>query len=466
MKYGLLGERLGHSLSPAIHEALGSAPYELYEAGREMLPAFFAARNFAGINVTIPYKQAVLPYLDRQDPVSCRTGAVNTIVKEEDGSLSGYNTDYAGFLAALDHAGIRVLGRKCLILGSGGASRTVRAALYDLGAETVVIVSRDPDAAKAAALSPISSADGTVQNPAAEADRAAAGTPCLFCDYQAVYTEHADAEIVINTTPVGMYPDCGASPLALSAFPRLAGVFDLIYNPLRTALLLEADARGIPCANGLYMLVAQAAASSRLFTRVSDHITCPTELVSMQEAGIRKIRAIFGKLLAERTNLIFIGMPGAGKTTVGALCAKALGRPFADLDVIFEKEAGMPIPDFFRAYGESAFRDRESEIASRFGKEGGYVIACGGGAVLREENYAYLKQNGVLIHLTRPVELLPTDPTRPLSSSREALREMEKARAPRYARFADLVIANEGTPLEAAKKAVSAFSGEMQDSAR
>ena len=271
---------------------------------------------------------------------------------------------------------------------------------------------------------------------------------------------------MINTTPVGMYPDCGVSPLTLSAFPRLAGVFDLIYNPLRTALLLEAETLGIPCANGLYMLVAQAAASSRLFTRASDRISCRTELVSMQEAGSRKIRAIFGKLLAERTNLIFIGMPGAGKTTVGALCAKALGRPFADLDVIFEKEAGMTIPDFFRTYGESAFRDRESEIASRFGKEGGYVIACGGGIVLREENYAYLKQNGVLIHLTRPVELLPTDPSRPLSSSREALREMEKIRAPRYARFADLVIANEGTPSEAAEKAVSAFSGEMQGSAR
>ena len=393
-RYGLLGEKLGHSFSPQIHRELGGYDYALMEVAREALPAFFAARDFSAINVTIPYKQAVLPWLNSVSEAAQRIGAVNTIVKAADGGLHGYNTDYYGFTMMARRSGVPISGRKCLVLGSGGASKTVCVCLADMGAAEVTVISRSgPD------------------------------------NYENI-SRHADAQIIVNATPVGMYPNNGQSPVDLNGFPHLEGVLDLIYNPARTALLLQAEALGIPHLNGLYMLAAQAKQASELFrgTRIAD-------------SEIDRITAL---IAAQTANIVLIGMPGSGKTTVGSLLAAQMGRPFLDTDRMIEAQAGASCGDYLRSHGEDAFRKLETEVLRQACKRSGCVIATGGGVVTRPENRDIMRQNGKIFHLMRPLSALSQEGDRPLSATPEKLRALWEARAPLYAGMRDAAIQNDG----------------------
>ena len=388
MKYGLLGRKLGHSYSPVIHTLLGSAPYELFEREPEDLERFLREGDFDGINVTVPYKKAVIPYLDELSPVAARLGAVNTVVRR-DGKLIGHNTDCFGFLTMVRSSGLDVKGKKVLVLGSGGASNTAVAVLQDLGAN-VVIISR------------------TGQN-----------------NYTNLHL-HADAAVIVNTTPVGMYPETDQSPVELSRFPRLEGVLDVIYNPASTALLRQARHRGITACNGLLMLVAQAKEASEWFRQVC-----------VADSEILRIHRL---LKQKMENIILIGMPGCGKSTVGRLLAEMLGKPFADADKLIEETAGKPIPEIFAREGEDAFRKLETEALAALCKRSGLVIATGGGCVTREENLDILRQNGRIFWLQRDVDKLPVS-GRPLSQ-KTAPQELYRMREPMYRRFADRIICN------------------------
>ena len=396
MEYGLIGAKLGHSHSPRIHGALFGYAYTLRELSAEELPAFLEARAFKGLNVTIPYKQAVIPFCSALGETAARIGSVNTLVVRPDGSLYGDNTDHYGMCYAIRRAGMDLAGKHVLILGSGGTSLTARAAAEDLGAARITVVSRR----------------GPV-------------------DYANVY-DLRDAGAVINTTPVGMFPNNGASPLDLSRFLRLTGVVDVVYNPLRTQLLLQAEELGIPHANGLDMLVAQAKLAGELFTGT--------------EIPAKKLDEVCREMTAAVTNIVLAGMPGSGKSTVGRAVAQALGRRFYDADAVIEERAGKPIPQIFAEEGEAAFRDLEHAVLTDLGRQSGVVIATGGGAVCFARNLPPLWENGRVYCLRRPVGLLPTD-GRPLSTSRQRLEEMERERAPFYRRAAHRVVDNSG-PLE------------------
>lgn len=409
MEYGLIGERLGHSHSPKIHGLLAGYDYQLREISREDLPAFLEARDFRGLNVTIPYKKTVLPYCDQLGEGARRIGCVNTLVHRPDGTLFGDNTDYYGIRAALNRGGVDPKGRHCLVLGTGGTSLTATRALEDLGAVLVERVSRK---------GPL--------------------------NYENVY-DRTDTEIIVNTTPVGMYPNNGTTAVDLSRFPNLRGVADVVYNPLKTALLLQAEALGIPRAGGLTMLVVQAARAAELFTG--------------NAIAEEKVEAVLRKVKADVTNLVLIGMPGSGKSTLGRLAARILSRPFLDADTIIAEKAGMSIPEIFAAEGEAGFRRRETEVLSELGKQSGVVIATGGGAVLRQENLPLLRQNGWICRLRRPVEELPME-GRPLSASLQRLKEMEVEREPYYAAAADEDLINVGRPEALAEQMVKDFLGE------
>ena len=390
MKYALIGGRLSHSYSAEIHAKIGGYPYELKELAPNELNAFFVPPAFEGINVTIPYKQAVFPYLTDLSPEAAAIGAVNTIVNRG-GKLYGYNTDFEGMRALIGRAGICVFQKKVLILGTGGTSRTAAAVAKSLGAREVLRVSR-------------TAKEGAISYPAAARD-------------------HADAEILINTTPVGMYPETGGVPIDLAAFPRLCGVVDAIYHPLRTGLVLDAEARGIPAAGGLYMLVRQAVAAAELFFDQPQ----PPDITER----------IYRELLAEKRNIVLTGMPGAGKTTVGRRVAEKLGKPFFDTDEAVLGRIGMPIATFFATHGEAAFREEEAAVIHALAGQSGAVIATGGGAILKEENVRELKKNGVLVFLDRdPAEITPT-PDRPLAAGRAALERLYEVRYPRYLATAD-----------------------------
>jgi len=399
MKYGLIGEKLGHSFSREIHEKLGRYDYELREIGKEDLAAFMAARDFAGINVTIPYKTAVIPYLDELSALAKEVGAVNTIVNR-DGRLSGDNTDVWGMLSLIRRLRPDLTGATVLILGTGGTSLSAIAAARSLGAGRIVRVSR-------------TGRDGAVT-------------------YEEAYRDFRGADFLINTTPVGMFPHAGETPIDLSRFPRLSGVADAIYNPLSTKLLLDARARGVPAENGLYMLVAQAMRSAELFTG---------EPVDESET-----ERIWRELLREKRNVVLIGMPGSGKSTVGRLLADKLRRPFVDTDDLIVARAKAPITEIFAARGEVAFRDLETAVISDASQKGGCVIATGGGAILREENLAALRQNGVLVFLDRPLEALVPTSDRPLANESEKIRALYETREPLYRRAAALTVPVADTP--------------------
>ena len=394
MKCGLLGRKLGHSYSPAIHAHLGDYEYRLYEKEPEELECFLRNGDFTGLNVTMPYKQAVIPYLDELTPIAHEVDAVNTIVRR-DGKLIGANTDYWGFHTMVSKSGLDLRGKKCLVLGSGGASKVAQAVLRMCMAD-VVVISR--------------SGENSYQN----------------------LHLHADAAIIVNATPVGMYPQTGVSPVDLDLFPHLEGVLDVIYNPARTQLLLDAEKRGIVAMNGLLMLVAQARDAANWFT---DSI--------IPDAKITQIHAL---LRAQMENIILIGMPGCGKTTVGRLLAEVCRKVFVDADEEIEKLAKKSIPAIFAEDGEEVFRRYETQVLAELGKQSGLVIATGGGCVTRAENYPLLHQNGRIFWLQRDLAALPTE-GRPLSVD---LEKMYQARRELYRAFADAVVDNNGLPQETA----------------
>lgn len=391
MKCGLLGRTLGHSYSPAIHALLGDYDYALYEKEPEELADFLLRGDFTGLNVTIPYKKAVVPYCARLSDTARLLGSVNTLLRLPDGTLYGDNTDYDGFLSLVRQSGADVRGKKALVLGSGGASVTVQAVLRALGAE-VVVISRSGD------------------------------------DNYVNLHRHADAAIIANTTPVGMYPHNGETPIDLAAFPACEVVYDIIYNPQRTALMLQAEALGIPAFGGLHMLVAQAKRASEIWQNQTIPDSETARIESLLRAGMR--------------NIALIGMPGCGKSTVAAALGEALGREVCDSDALIEELAGMPIPEIFATQGEDAFRAYETQAIAQLSKRSGIILATGGGCVTRAENYPLLHQNSAIFWLKRDISALPTD-GRPLSQTGK-LEAMYEVRRPLYARFADHIIDNNG----------------------
>ena len=408
MEYGLIGEKLGHSYSPLIHARLADYRYELREVAPEALDGFLRARSFRGLNVTIPYKRAVLPYCAELSDLAREIGCVNTLVVRPDGSLYGHNTDIGGFIHMLRGAGIDPRGRKAVVLGSGGTSLTARTALRHLGAREIVVVSRS----------------GPV-------------------DYGTLYADHADAEILVNTTPVGMYPNTGASPADLSRLPRLRGVADVVYNPEKTALVLDARERGIPAVSGLPMLVAQAREAAELFAgRAIDEVADG---------------AILAEIRAQTLNVVLVGMPGCGKSSLGAAVAEAMGRRFADCDAIVAERAGMPIPEIFARFGEARFRELETQALAELCRESGCVIATGGGSILRAENVRAMRQNGRVCFIRRALEDLPRD-GRPLSSAAgDAVRRLWAQRREKYAAAADYAVDNDAALADAVKRIEEGF---------
>ena len=408
MKCGLLGGKLGHSYSPQIHSRLGDYSYELFEKNAEELENFLRNGDFAGLNVTIPYKKAVIPFCAELSPRAKALGAVNTIVRRSDGSLIGHNTDYFGFEMMLRASGLQVSNKKVLVLGTGGASNTAVAVLQELGAN-VVVISR--------------SGENNYEN----------------------LQVHSDAAVIVNATPVGMYPNVGESPVDLALFPALEGVLDVIYNPARTKLLLDAESRGLITCNGLLMLVAQAKESAEWFTGnpIDDNI----------------IPAIHRSLKNKMENIVLIGMPGSGKSTVGKLLAEITGKKFIDADTYLVEKAGKNIPEIFATEQETGFRALETDVLADLGKQSGLVIATGGGCVTQERNYPLLHQNGTLFWLQRELDQLPVE-GRPLSQTID-LSKMYEMRKPMYQRFADHCIDNKGDPKNTANAIVKILEGNV-----
>ena len=405
MEYGLIGERLGHSYSPQIHRFFGDYDYQLYPMSRETLFELLKKRDFKGLNITIPYKKDVLPFCDEISDTVRQVGSANTLYFRS-GKLCAENTDLPGMLSMLKRAGISLTGKKVVILGSEGTSLTAQAACRVEKAREYAVVSRQ---------GPIT--------------------------YESLYDKHTDADVIINATPVGMYPGNLVAPIDLSRFPHLSGVADVIYNPAKTALLLDAEAAGIPRIDGLWMLVAQAWHAARLFLDRG----IPEEAIETAYRAVRK----------DCLNLILVGMPGSGKTTQGRLAAQALGRPFVDLDAEIVKCHG-PIPDIFANQGEQSFREIESEIAKEFGKQSGRVISTGGGAILRKDNVRALRQNGIICWLQRPIDQLSIE-GRPLSSGIEALRKMEETRSPLYRACADFTVVSQDAKEDTTAKILEGF---------
>lgn len=398
MKYGLIGEKLGHSFSAEIHPQFGYE-YELKELPKETVADFLAKRDFSGINVTIPYKETVIPYLDEVDETARLIGAVNTIV-HRDGKLIGYNTDFDGLCGLIDKSGISIADKQVLVLGSGGTSKTACAVARHLGCRSVVRVSRT------------------------------GRDDCIT--YLQAREQHKDAQVIINTTPCGMFPKQDETAVDLADFPLVSGVVDVVYNPLRTKLVCDALARDIPAVGGLYMLVAQAAAAAALFIGRS---------VTSEQTD-----AVYNHLVHKYENIVLVGMPGCGKTTVGKGLAEQCGLPFIDTDDRIVAETGRTVSEIFAAEGEQAFRDMESAVIRRLATRRGCVIATGGGAVLRPENVVWLRQNGRIYFLDREPELLIATADRPLSSNREMLLERYKERYALYNQCCDRRVEANGTP--------------------
>ncbi len=401
-KYGLLGEKLSHSYSPAIHRLLCDYEYRLYERKAKELDSFIEHEDWDGLNVTIPYKKTVIPYCHELSPLAQRIGSVNTLVRRADGTIYGDNTDAYGFEGLVRRSGVDVKGKKALVLGSGGASVTACAVLEELGAQVTVISRHGKN------------------------------------NYDNI-SRHADARLIVNTTPVGMYPHNGESPVDLSLFPQCEAVLDVVYNPAHTALILQAESLGIPAFNGLYMLVAQAKRASELFT---DTV--------IPESRIEEIERV---LAAQMGNIVLVGMPGCGKSTVAALLGEKTGRTVYEADQEIEKRAGISIPTIFAQYGEAHFRAMETQVLSDLGKLSGVIISTGGGCVTRQENYELLHQNGTIVWLQRDIESLPIE-GRPVSQAND-LQQLYLVRKPLYESFADHTVSNTGTPEETAQAILS-----------
>ena len=399
--YGLLGEHLPHSFSPQIHLALGNHDYNLFEIAPDKLESFMTEHNFKGINVTIPYKKAVIPYLDVVSPEAEKIGAVNTVTVR-DGKLYGDNTDYFGFVYMLEKSGVSVKDKKSVVLGGGGASATVQAVLHDFGASEVVVV------------------DLNTEN-----------------NYENLYL-HYDAQIIVNTTPVGMYPNNLKSLVNLDDFKNITGVLDVVYNPLKTKLILDAEARNIPCSAGLSMLVAQAKKAHEIFfdTKIDTSVCEKIENV----------------LKMQMCNIVLIGMAGCGKSTVGKVLSEKLGKELVDTDQMIENVENMPIPEIIEKFGEVHFRNCENAAVILAGREKECVIATGGGVITRPENYNPLKQNGIMVFINRDADLLPTK-GRPLSQM-HGVKALYEKRMPLYRQFADVEIDGNGTVEEVAERII------------
>lgn len=401
LKCGLLGEKLGHSYSPQIHAELADYEYKLYEISRDDLEDFVRKGDWNGLNVTIPYKKMVVPFCDELSDIARKIGSVNTLVKRADGSIYGDNTDAFGFECLMKKNNVDPKGKKTLILGNGGACVSVKAVLENAGVNVVVI------------------------------SRSGAN------NYSNLYL-HEDARIIVNTTPVGMYPNNGMSPVDLKAFPHCEAVLDIIYNPERTALVMQAEELNLICDTGLYMLVAQAKRSSEIFA----DITIPAE----------KIDEIQKKLSYEMRNIIIVGMPGSGKSSISEKLGQLTGHKVAELDEIFEEKYKISAADCIKTQGEEQFRKMETEIIREEGKSSGLIISTGGGVVTRPENYPLLHQNGTIFWIKRDINELPVD-GRPISQSND-LNRLYEIRRPMYERFADHVIENDTTIDEAAEKII------------
>ena len=400
LRCGLLGEKLGHSYSPQIHGMLADYSYELFERAPDAVEDFVRHGDWDGLNVTIPYKKTVLPLCDDLSPRAREIGSVNTLIRRPDGSIYGDNTDAYGFELLVKRLGVPVAGKKALILGSGGASAMARVVLRQLGADPVAIISRHGE------------------------------------DNYENLDRHADAHLIVNTTPVGMYPNTGVSPVDLRRFPQCGGVVDVVYHPARTALLLQAETLGIPCVNGLYMLVAQALRSAEQF--------------ASRELDEGLIDTIEARLRRQMENIVLIGMPGCGKSKIARQLGERLGREVLEADTEIERAAGKTIPQIFEEEGEEGFRRRETAVLQELGKRSGAIISTGGGCVTRAENYPLLHQNGVIVWRQRAVEKLAKK-GRPISLSRD-LGELYREREPLYKRFADYIIEETDTVEEAVER--------------
>lgn len=374
MKYGLIGEKLGHSFSKEIHEKIADYEYEIKEIPREDLEKFALERDFCGINVTIPYKQQIMPYLDYIDDKAAEVGAVNTVVNK-DGKLYGYNTDFGGLLASIQKITKDLSGKKVLILGDGGASHAAQVVIKHLNAAEILVVS-------------LFEGDGKIS-------------------YKEAAELHTDANVILNATPVGMYPNVHGSALNIDNFNKLELVVDVVYNPLRTDLILAAEKKGIPAISGLYMLVSQAVLAAGYFTG------------TQFSSGVTD--KIYNDLVASKRNIVLTGMPGSGKSTIGKVLAERLNREFIDTDNLIVAKTGREISEIFATDGEAEFRKIEREIIEEVSLKNGLVISTGGGAVLNGENITNLKHNGIIFFLDRDLEeLIPTS-DRPLANSRESI---------------------------------------------
>lgn len=425
-KYGLIGKTLIHSYSKEIHEALGRYQYQLFSLAEDEMPDFINARDFRGLNITIPYKKDVIPLCDEVTDLARGIGAVNTLfwknasgagasesISQEDKILVGHNTDYEGFLYAASRAGIDFEGKGVLILGTGGTSLMARRAAADQNAAKIYIASRHPET-----------------DPPSGSEIQDAGILSTVSYDQ--LPEIADSiDVIVNTTPVGTFPNNMQQVIRLKDFPGCQAVIDVIYNPFKTVLLLEAEKLGLKYTNGLPMLVAQATAAAGYF------LGTPGAFQKENQRIIKSMKQRMG-------NIVLIGMPGTGKSLIGKLLAELTGKTLQDTDAKIEEEAKMTIPEIFEKEGESGFRDRESAICKKLGKERNLIIATGGGAILRPENVDALRQNGTLVHITRSIDKLPTR-GRPLSKNIETLKKMEAQRMPLYKAAADITFRNNYT---------------------
>ena len=402
-RYGCIGKKLTHSFSKEIHAKLADYEYELIELNEDKIEAFFREKNFSAINVTIPYKQTVIPYLDSLSDVAKRIGAVNTIVNKN-GKLHGYNTDYYGMKALVEKIGIDIKGKKVLVLGTGGTSKTARVLSEDMGASDVITVSRKKS-----------------EN---------------YVTYEEAVNNHSDADVIINTTPSGMYPDCDSLPIDISAFEKIEGIVDAVYNPLRTNLVLNAETKGIKAEGGLYMLVMQAVVAVEKFL--------DTEIPKTVADNV------YASVFASKENIVLTGMPGSGKSTVGKLLTLD-GFTFADTDEEIEKRCGCTIKELIENKGEKYFRDIETQVIKDVSSEGCQIISTGGGAVLREENIRSLKRNGKLFFINADFgRLLPTD-SRPLSDTADKLKILYDERIDIYKNTADVTVPDMATPKDEAE---------------
>lgn len=401
-KYGCIGKKLGHSFSKDIHAKLADYKYELIELNEEEIDSFFKQKDFAAINVTIPYKQTVIPYLDSISEIANRIGAVNTIVNK-DGKLLGYNTDYYGMKALIEKTGIDFQNKKVLILGTGGTSKTAQIVAQDLGADQILTVSRRES--------------------------------LEFITYDQAKKNHSDANIIINTTPSGMFPDCESKPIDISYFPQLEGVIDAIYNPLCSNLILDAKEKGLKAEGGLYMLVMQAVVAVEKFldTKIQKEI----------------VDQVFTSVLSAKQNIVLTGMPGSGKSTIGKLL-KIPNFTFVDTDEEIEKQCGCSIKELIQTKGEQYFRDLESNVIKEISAKNCQIISTGGGAILREENVTNLKKNGKIFYINANLSRLCATEDRPLSNTREKLTKLYEERIQTYLSTTDVIVPDMKTPQEEA----------------